>query len=188
MSVDDVSVAFARCVSLEWNLVLEEVNPKLFHGHGDECRPLVVSTLDISALEWAFMQRALHGYGRGVPFSAIIGATGQFKDNVRRAADSLRRRGYGVVIPDPEDRRARLFKLTKRGENLTRHIKGAFEQEMLRLLGARHRVSGRVRGFNRHLWHATGFFKSGDLANAILIAHREDNRSDSRRHTSTPTQ
>jgi DNA-binding MarR family transcriptional regulator len=136
----------------------------------------ILDQKDISTLEWAFMQRALHRDGRGVPFSSIMKATRQSKDNVRRAADSLRRHGRGVVTPDPEDRRARLFKLTPRGKSLTRHIKARFDQDVLRLLGARHFVSRRVSDFNRHLWHATGFLKSGDLADAVLKAYRDENR------------
>lgn len=136
----------------------------------------ILDQKDVSTLEWAFMQGALYRGGRGVPFSSIMKATGQSKDNVRRAADSLQRQRMGRVTPDPEDRRARLFKLSPRGESRTRHIKAAFEQEMLRLLGARHLVSRRVRDFNRHLWHATGFLKSGDLADAVLKAYRDENR------------
>ena len=42
----------------------------------------------VSILQWAFMHRAaLHE--KGVPFSAVLKATGDSKDNVRRAARSL---------------------------------------------------------------------------------------------------
>lgn len=131
---------------------------------------------DVSALQWTFMQRALYRYGRGVPFSAIIKATGESKDNVRRAAESLRRLRIGIVEPDPEDRRARLFILTKFGQRITQRIKAKFEHEMLGLLGARHHVSGRVADFNWYLWHATGYLESGDLADGVLKAYRNENR------------
>jgi hypothetical protein len=67
----------------------------------------------ISMLQSAFMHRALDRPD-GVAFGQIMKATGEPKDNVRRAAASLPGRFANVVV-DPKDRRARKLVLTKRG-------------------------------------------------------------------------
>ena len=69
----------------------------------------------VSMLQWAFMQRASLD-DNGVPFCAILKATGDSKDNVRRAAKFLEQARVGKVIPDPSDGRARIFILTQFGE------------------------------------------------------------------------
>jgi DNA-binding MarR family transcriptional regulator len=130
----------------------------------------------VTLLQWAFMQRAAGRRG-GVPFSAILKATGESKDNVRRAADSLEKLGVGTVTPDPRDRRARIFRLTRRGTRRAVHIRESFERDLLNLVGAREVLSKRVRNFERHLRNASGYLASGDLANTHLRAQRSENRA-----------
>lgn len=118
----------------------------------------------ITPLHWAFMQRAYRNGGR-VRFSDVLKATGESKDNVRRAAAFLQKSRLGEVRSDFDDRRARIFALTERGRKQTSLIRQGFEAELLRLVGAREVISQRVREFTRHLWKASGFLPPGDLTN-----------------------
>jgi DNA-binding MarR family transcriptional regulator len=145
----------------------------------------------VSVLQWAFMQRAFLDY-RGVRFSMIFKATGESKDNVRRAAASLQNSKVGNVIADPDDRRARIFTLTKRGRSRTLSIQEAFRTELLALVGAREDFSQRATGFTLRLWDASGFLAPGDLAGIPLNVRREENRAgiadDSLRFVAPPEQ
>lgn len=142
----------------------------------------------ISMLQWAFMQRALD-YRDGVSFRQIMEATGESKDNVRRAAASLQ--GFADVVADPKDRRARKFVLTKRGRRRARIIVAQFEKEMLNLLGAREEFSQRVQEFKDLLWDASAYLAPGDHASEEMIARSEENREiipdDSLRYAETPS-
>ena len=62
----------------------------------------------VTVLQWAFMLRALKD-ADGVPFSVIVKATKDSKDNVRRAAKFLQDAKVGKVIAAPGDGRARIF-------------------------------------------------------------------------------
>ena len=130
----------------------------------------------VSILQWAFMQRAfLHD--TGVSFIAILKATGDSKDNVRRAARSLEKADVGEVISDPSDGRARIFILTKHGRRRTLHVWEAMKAEMLASVGAREIFSMRAKRFTRHLWHASIYLASGDLAKEEMINDRNYNRA-----------
>ena len=129
----------------------------------------------ISVLQWAFMLRALDRRN-GVSFSSIQQASGESKDNVRRAAESLKDYGVGIVTPDPRDRRARIFSLTNLGRRRAMAVRIAFEEELLRLVGAREELSERVKGFTQGLWDATLYLDSADLASKNLIEQRTKNR------------
>jgi DNA-binding MarR family transcriptional regulator len=129
----------------------------------------------VSILQWAFMHRGfLHE--RGVSFNAILKATGDSKDNVRRAARSLEKASVGKVIADPSDRRARIFVLTKLGRGRTLHLWEAFKAELLASVGAREIFSKRAERFTRHMWHASMYLASGDIASRELADDRCDNR------------
>ena len=127
-------------------------------------------------LQWAFMLRAALD-DNGVPFIAILKATGDSKDNVRRAAKSLEEARVGKVIADPSDGRARIFILTKLGGRRTRHILDAFKAELLASVGAREIFSKRAQLFTRHMWHASIYLASGDLAAKEMVDDRNYNRS-----------
>lgn len=127
----------------------------------------------ITMLQWAFMQRALV-FRDGVPFRWVLEVTGESKDNVRRAAASLR--GFANVVVDPEDRRARRFVLTKRGKRRANQVTKQFEREVLNLLGARDWDSNRAEQFKRLLWDATAYLAPGDLASNETIARWIENR------------
>jgi DNA-binding MarR family transcriptional regulator len=144
----------------------------------------------VSMLQWAFMQRASLD-DNGVPFCAILKATGDSKDNVRRAGKFLEQARVGKVIPDPSDGRARIFILTELGRRRTRHIIAAFKAELLASVGAREIFSKRARLFTRHMWHASVYLATGDLATKEMIDDRKYNRSaisdDSLRYVELPT-
>ena len=127
-------------------------------------------------LQWALMQRASLD-DKGVKFAAILKATGDSKDNVRRAAKFLEEAGVGNVIADPSDGRARIFILTKLGRRRTRHILDAFKAEMLASVGAREIFSKRAKLFTRHMWHAGIYLASGDLATKEMVDDRKYNRA-----------
>ena len=127
----------------------------------------------VSMLQWAFMQRALDR-PKGVPFSLILGVTGESKDNVRRAAASLQ--GFANVVIDSDDRRARKLVLTKRGKKRTNLVFTRWEREMLDLLGARDYDSNRAEQFKRLLWDASSYLIPGDLASKETIARSNKNR------------
>ena len=130
----------------------------------------------VSVLQWAFMHRAaLHE--NGVTFSAVLKATGDSKDNVRRAAKSLEEAKVGKVIEDPNDRRARIFVLNKFGKRRTLHLWEVFKAELLASVGAREIFSKRAVRFTRHLWHASEYLAAGDLAVQEMADEREDNRA-----------
>jgi hypothetical protein len=130
----------------------------------------------VSVLQWAFMQRALND-DNGVPFSVIFKATTGSKDNVRRAAKSLQVAKVGKVIAAPSDGRARVFILTKFGRKRTLHIMEAFKEELLASIGAREIFSKRAQQFTRHMWHASIYLASGDLAQKEMVAARKDDRA-----------
>jgi len=137
----------------------------------------ILSQEGVSVLQWAFMQRAyLQEFG--VPFSAILKATGESKDNVRRAARSLEEANVGKVSADPNDRRARSFTLTKLGRRRTLHVKEAFEAELLASVGAREIFSKRARQFASRMWEASSYLASGDLAKKGMVEGRKSNRTD----------
>jgi DNA-binding MarR family transcriptional regulator len=127
----------------------------------------------ISMLQWAFIQRALD-VRDGVSFGQIIEVTGESKDNVRRAAASLK--GFANVVVDPEDRRARKLVLTKRGRRRAGFIMMRFEKEMLKLLGAREAFSRRAEEFKELLWDASAYLAPGDRASKETIARSKENR------------
>jgi DNA-binding MarR family transcriptional regulator len=127
----------------------------------------------ISMLQWAFMQRAFDRPD-GVPFSQIREVTGEPKDNVRRAAISLR--GFAKVIFDPDDRRARKLVLTKRGRKRAGFVFMRFERELLQLLGARDRSSNRAEEFKYRLWNASAYLEPSDLASEEEFLRYEENR------------
>jgi len=127
----------------------------------------------MSMLQWAFMMRALD-WPDGVSFSQIMEVTGESKDNVRRAAASLK--GFAEVVANPEDRRARKLVLTKRGRRRSHLIMTRFEQEMLNLLGARESFSRRAEEFKELLWNASAYLAPGDTADEKTIARSEENR------------
>jgi DNA-binding MarR family transcriptional regulator len=143
----------------------------------------------VSILQWAFMHRG-YLHERGVPFNAILKATGDSKDNVRRAATSLAKAKVGTVIADPRDRRARIFVLTKLGRRRTLHLWEAFRAELLASVGAREVFSKRAERFTRHLWHASVYLASGDLAHQEMTDNRDSNRAavldDSLRYVELP--
>ena len=143
----------------------------------------------ISMLHWAIMQRAFLAHP-GVANSVVMKATGDSKDNVRRAAKFLQESNLGNVVVNPCDRRARIFSLTKRGREHTLRIQQAFEAELLNSMGAREIFSQRVKRFNLHMWRASGYLTSGDLANGGLIDLRMYNRAampdDSLRYVELP--
>jgi DNA-binding MarR family transcriptional regulator len=130
----------------------------------------------VSVLQWAIMQRALE-HDRGVAFSLILKATRDSKDNVRRAAKSLQDANVGRVIADPSDGRARIFILTKLGRRRTLHVQEAFEAELLASVGAREIFSKRAERFTRHMWHASVYLASGDLAKKEMVDDRKYNRA-----------
>jgi DNA-binding MarR family transcriptional regulator len=132
----------------------------------------------IKVLHWAFMQRASQWPG-GVSFSAVMKATGQSKDNVRRAAKFLEESKLGKVKPDTSDHRARIFVLNEKGRKQTSRIEETFEAKLLVLLGANLVWSNRVREFNWDLWCASGFLPPGDLAN-LQLYQRADLPDDTR--------
>jgi DNA-binding MarR family transcriptional regulator len=143
----------------------------------------------VSILQWAFMHRAFL-QERGVPFTAILEAKGDSKDKVRRAAKSLEEAKVGRVIADPRDGRARLFVLTNLGRRRTLHVSKAFKAELLVSVGAREIFSKRVQRFTRHMWHASIYLASGDLADQELSDDRDRNRAavadDSLRYVELP--
>ena len=130
----------------------------------------------VSILQWAFMQRALRD-DRGVPFSVILKATAESKDNVRRAAMSLQKAKVGKVIVDPTDGRARIFILTARGRRRTLHVWEAFKAELLVSVGAREIFSRRAERFTRHMWHASIYLASSDFAEKEMVDDRNYNRA-----------
>jgi DNA-binding MarR family transcriptional regulator len=130
----------------------------------------------VSVLQWAIMQRAFLNE-TGVPFSAILKATGESKDNVRRAAHSLQNAKVGNVIVDPSDGRARIFVLTKLGRRRTLHVWETFKAELLASVGAREIFSKRAKLFTRHMWHASIYLTSGDLAGKEMVDDRNYNRA-----------
>jgi DNA-binding MarR family transcriptional regulator len=127
----------------------------------------------ISMLQWAFMQRALN-VRDGVPFSQMIEATRESKDNVRRAAASLG--GFATIEVDPKDRRARELVLTKRGRRRALKVSGRFEKELLTLIGARLELSQRAEEFRFKLWDASAYLAPGDMADKKTIRRSEENR------------
>lgn len=130
----------------------------------------------VSILQWAFMHRGfLHE--RGVSFNAILKATGDSKDNVRRAARSLEKAKVGKVIADPSDGRARIFVLTKLGRRRTLDLWEAFRAELLASVGAREIFSKRAERFTRHMWHASVYLASGDITTKDLADDRIENRT-----------
>ena len=130
----------------------------------------------ISVLQWAIMQRALE-HESGVRFSVILKATADTKDNVRRAAKSLQDAKVGRVIADPRDGRARIFILTKLGRRRTLHVREAFKAKLLASIGAREIFSTRAERFTRHMWHASIYLASGDLAEKDMVDDRKYNRA-----------
>jgi DNA-binding MarR family transcriptional regulator len=129
----------------------------------------------VSILQWAFMHRAfLHE--SGVAFNAILKATGDSKDNVRRAARALEKANIGRVTADPSDGRARIFVLTKLGRRRTLHLWEAIKAELLASVGAREIFSKRAERFTRHMWHASMYLASGDLASKETTDDRDHNR------------
>ena len=140
-------------------------------------------------LHWALMQRAFENHA-GVPFGEIMKATGEPGDNVTRAAKFLEESSLGKVIVDPKDRRARRFVLSKRGKIRTVYLQEAFEAELLVSMGAREIFSKRVHRFNLHMWRASGYLTSGDLANKGMVDLRMYNRAampdDSLRYVELP--
>jgi hypothetical protein len=124
----------------------------------------VLGNEGINALHWAILKRA-QILGGGVQFAAVIRATGQSKDNVRRAAKFLANSRLGEVIPDPKDHRARIFQLNRRGRDKARYIEESIQAELLTLIGANLSWSQRARDFTRDLLNASGFLPPGDLAN-----------------------
>lgn len=144
----------------------------------------VLDEQGIKVLHWAFMQRAFQWRG-GVSFSAVMTATGQSKDNVRRAAKFLEGSKLGKVESGPSDHRARFFVLNDKGRKQTSRIEQAFEAKLLVLLGANLACSNRVKEFNWDLWCASGFLPAGDLANPQLY-QRSDLRDDTRGFSPEP--
>ena len=119
----------------------------------------------ITPLHWAIIQRAYRERG-GVRFREVMKATGQPKDNVRRAADFLEEVArMGEVLVDPDDHRARIFRLNTRGRNRTRYLEENLQADLLVLLGANLVWSNRVKEFTRDLLNAAGYLPPGDLAN-----------------------
>ena len=143
----------------------------------------------ISMLHWALMQRAFDD-SSGVRTSETMKATGEDKDNVRRAAEFLEESDLGKVIVDPKDRRKRRFVLGARGKVRTLRIHEAFKAELLVSMGAKEIFSKRVQRFNLHMWRASGYLSSGDLANKGMIDLRMYNRAampdDSLRYVEMP--
>jgi DNA-binding MarR family transcriptional regulator len=117
----------------------------------------------ISVLQWAIMLRS-YVDKRGVPYSAIRKATGHSLDNVRRAAEFLQESKLGKVIIDPKDKRARIFILNTRGKNRVRRVNEAYKADLLVSVGAREIFSKRAQQFTRHIWHASIYLASGDVA------------------------
>jgi DNA-binding MarR family transcriptional regulator len=130
----------------------------------------------VSMLQWAILQRAYLNEG-SVPFSVIFKATGDSKDNVRRAAKFLQDANLGEVIVDPHDRRARILILSQRGRKCAMRVSEAYKAELLASVGARETFSKRVRLFTFCMWRASGFLGSGDLADEEMIDLRECNRA-----------
>jgi DNA-binding MarR family transcriptional regulator len=117
----------------------------------------------ITPLHWAILQRAYLKTG-GVRFREVMKATGQPKDNVRRAAKFLQESKLGKVIADPDDHRARIFVLKKRGRDRTQYLEENLRADLLVLLGANLAWSKRVKQFTQCLLNASGFLPPGDLA------------------------
>ena len=130
----------------------------------------------VSVLQWAIMLRSYVAEG-GVPYSAIRKATGQSLDNVRRAAEFLQVSKLGKVIIDPKDRRARIFILNARGKRRARCVNEALKADLLVSVGAREIFSKRAQRFTRHMWHASIYLASGDVATKELDDDRIDNRA-----------
>jgi hypothetical protein len=130
----------------------------------------------VSVLQWAIMLRSYIDAG-GVPYSAIRKATGHPLDNVRRAAEFLQASKLGKVIIDPKDKRARIFILNTRGKNRVRSVNAAFKADLLLAVGAREIFSKRAQQFTRHMWHASIYLASGDIAPRELDEDRIDNRA-----------
>lgn len=125
-----------------------------------------------SMLQWAIMQRA-YDRPKGVPFRQIIEATGASKDNVCRAAHSLK--GLATVQADPTDRRARIVVLTKTGRKRVGFLSISFQREMMKLLGAQDERSIRVRDFKTLLWDASAFLAPSELASDARVKRSEEN-------------
>jgi hypothetical protein len=130
----------------------------------------------VSVLQWAIMLRSYAAQG-GVPYSAIRKATGHPLDNVRRAAEFLQASKLGKVIGDPKDRRARIFILNARGKHCTRRVNEALKADLLVSVGAREIFSKRAKQFTRHMWHASLYLASGDIATKELVDKRTENRA-----------
>lgn len=132
----------------------------------------VLDDQGITMLQWAFMQRAYRA-SRGVPFSTVMKATRQSKDQLRRAANFLQGSGLGKVTASPKDGRARIFELNARGRRKTSEIEQKLEAKLLTLLGANLVTSNRVREFKLNLWCACSFLPPGDLADLKLYGRSE---------------
>ena len=147
----------------------------------------------VSMLQWAFLQRALL-FGGEVPFQQVLHETGESKDNVRRAAAFLEKSELATVRQDPDDKRARLLSLTKRGTRRANQIRRVFRGKILESLGVKGAASQRAILFSRAFWKASAFLESGDLADRDLREHRKKNRAEIRddvehyQAESTPTQ
>src|ERR1035437_4905591 len=90
----------------------------------------------LTMLHCALLQRAFLDHS-GVPFSVVIKATGDAKDNVQRAAKFLEESNLGTVIVDSKDRRARKFVLNKRGKAHAFRVQESFKADLLVSMGAR---------------------------------------------------
>jgi hypothetical protein len=130
----------------------------------------------LSVLQWAIMLRSYIDEG-GVNFSAVRKATGQPLDNVRRAAEFLETSKLGKVAIDRKDKRARIFILNARGKNRAHCVNEAFKAELLVSVGAREIFSKRAQRFARHMWHASIYLASGDIAMRELVDDRINNRA-----------
>ena len=127
----------------------------------------VLDDQGITMLQWAFMQRAYMA-SRGVPFSTVMKATRQSKDQLRRAANFLQGSGLGKVTASPKDGRARIFELNAKGRKQVSQIEQKLEAKLLTLLGAKLLISKRVQEFKWDLFCASGFLPPGDLADLKL--------------------
>jgi DNA-binding MarR family transcriptional regulator len=64
--------------------------------------------------------------GQGLRLTDIAERAGMTKQSVGEVVDDLVERGYAKRIPDPDDRRAKLICLTKRGEEAQAHGRKLF--------------------------------------------------------------
>lgn len=76
------------------------------------------------------------GFGDGLRLSEIAARAGMTAQSMGELVDDLERRGYAVRRPDPDDRRAKLIYLTKKGQGTIDASRKAIAESEKRLEAA----------------------------------------------------